>query len=143
MAAVEALSGALAEALRRGRERFNARFAQARALGKPVDAGAFGQLLRDGVAPLVEAVGRVQRERLRADRWLTPERAAAPPARRELRIVRAVSGFRGFGGVFLTPPRVSSVDGTLIASDRESSWAIIADALGTSLQRCVAPGFSR
>ena len=76
-------------------------------------------------------------ERLRDDRWLTPAAAFAPPVEnRELKILALAGGFRGFGGLFRTPP-VVTVDtaGNLIAHDHECSWSIIADAFGTSLER--------
>lgn len=82
-------------------------------------------------------------ERLRADRWLTPERAALPPTRRELRVVRAVSGFRGFGGAFLTPPLVANVGGMLVARDREGSWFITADVFGEYVGRVSPPAKPR
>lgn len=52
-----------------------------------------------------------------------------------LRVVARVGGFRGFGGVFLSPPEVVVRDGLLYAYDHEFCWSIHADAFGTTLKR--------
>jgi hypothetical protein len=60
MAEVEKLiAGPLAEALAKGRERYNARFAQARRMNRRLEPADFSRVLTDLVAPLVEAVARV------------------------------------------------------------------------------------
>jgi hypothetical protein len=100
-------------------------------LEEPIDAGQVPAIL----------------ERLRADRWLTPAAALAPRVTtRELKILALAGGFRGFGGLFRTPPKVTvDTAGNLIAHDLEEFWSIVADAFGTSLERLAAkpvPGVS-
>lgn len=70
--------------------------------------------------------------RLKADPWLNPG-AAAQPVR--LLVVRRVGAFRGFGGVFATPPTVSYVDGQWFASDGTGCWQLHADRFGAALTR--------
>lgn len=65
----------------------------------------------------------------RADPWASK---AVGPSRRP-RQVAMVGGFRGFGGPFLTPPRVSFSDGQFIVSDVERRWEMIADRFGSTL----------
>ena len=75
-------------------------------------------------------------DRMQADPWLKPERALGAPGKRTLRIVSVAGGFRGFGGVFRTPPRVTAArGGGLIARDLDDHWLLEADVFGTSLQR--------
>lgn len=78
-------------------------------------------------------------DQLRANPWIHPNAATGEPARPELRIVATVGGFRGFGGVFLTPPLLAREDGRFIASDSEASWFVHADACGATLLRRGAP----
>ena len=56
--------GALADALGRERETFNARFASAKALYPALDGEYFATHLRDAVAPVVEVVSRARPERV-------------------------------------------------------------------------------
>ena len=46
-----------------------------------------------------------------------------------------VGGFVGFGGPFTSPPRLTLLEGTLVAHDHESAWEIHADAFGALLHR--------
>jgi len=91
-----------------------------RALGiHAVDTASFEQALR----------------RLQDDPWLTPANALLPERAGEVRIVAIVSGFRGFGGVFLTPPVVFAAESDqLIARDDQHAWSIVADVFGSHLQ---------
>ena len=75
-------------------------------------------------------------ERLRQDRWLAPAAAARPSeAAKQLRVVATVGAFRGFGGVFVEPPRVLLHDGDWIAYDREACWLVMADLFGATFHR--------
>ena len=75
-------------------------------------------------------------ERLRNDPWLSPTDALRPAREGRLRIVATVSGFRGFGGAFLTPPLVErTAAGALVARDAEAAWLVTADLFGASLRR--------
>lgn len=58
--------GALAQALERGRERFNARFALAKRLDRNLDPGAFSAHLRTCLAPIADAVSAARPERVEA-----------------------------------------------------------------------------
>lgn len=60
------IEGALAESLARGRERYNARFAESRASNAPVDEGEFAVFLTDVVAPIAESVASVAPEKVDA-----------------------------------------------------------------------------
>lgn len=75
-------------------------------------------------------------ERLMIDPWLSPA-AAIESGNREkrLRIVSTVGAFRGFGGVFVSPPEVALSEGELVAFDKENCWAITADLFGATFHR--------
>lgn len=86
-------------------------------------------------------------QRLEADPWLTPENAIEPGPKR-LRIAARVGAFRGFGGLFLRPPRVLSIGDDLFVTDGQSCWSLHADAFGAVFQRVAEtpraePGNSR
>lgn len=75
-------------------------------------------------------------ERLITDPWLAPAAAAeSEPRERRLRIVAVVGAFRGFGGVFVSPPEVALSEGEIVAFDNENCWAITADLFGATLRR--------
>lgn len=66
---------------------------------------------------------------LRVDRWHQP----GEPARTEPRVMGELGGFRGFGGPFLTLPRlVANVDG-LFVQEGERVWLLSADSFGATL----------
>jgi hypothetical protein len=73
--------------------------------------------------------------RLSADPWLHPAEAARGIAERRLRLVARVGAFRGFGGSFLRPPRLTLADGHLFAYDGEACWVVHADLFGATLHR--------
>ena len=77
------------------------------------------------------------RKRLLADPWFDPAAppllAGAPAGR--LRVVAQAGAFRGFGGVFLEPPRVAAAgEHFLVRSDNES-WLLTADVFGATFHR--------
>lgn len=74
--------------------------------------------------------------RLHADPWWDP--AAPPPPAPALKMERRVGAFRGFGGEFLTPPRVVAGDGFFQVQEREENWALFADIYGAVLRRLPA-----
>ncbi|MFL6273681.1 MAG: hypothetical protein ACJ74G_00615 [Blastocatellia bacterium] len=76
-------------------------------------------------------------ERLRQDRWLAPAAAASqsPDKEKRLRVVAVVGAFRGFGGVFVEPPRVRLHDSEWLAYDREGCWLVTADLFGATFHR--------
>jgi hypothetical protein len=75
-------------------------------------------------------------ERLRQDRWLAPMSAMnSADKEKRLRVVAAVGAFRGFGGVFVEPPRVLRRAGEWLAYDRETCWLVMADLFGATFHR--------
>ncbi|MFV2045265.1 MAG: hypothetical protein ACC700_18785 [Anaerolineales bacterium] len=67
-----------------------------------------------------------------ADPWFNPSVRIKTSA---LNIVSVAGGFKGFGGPFVTPPRVYRDGHMLMAADSESSWSIHADCFGTQFKR--------
>jgi hypothetical protein len=75
-------------------------------------------------------------EKLMADPWLAPASAGLDaPARKALRLVSAVGAFRGFGGDFERPPKVTRSDGQFFVYDGENCWTFTADLFGATLHR--------
>lgn len=73
---------------------------------------------------------------LKENPWLRPEDfRAAPSEKKRLRLVKVCGGFRGTGGPFLTPPRVTLREGALVVWDRAFLWELHADAFGAVFQR--------
>ena len=67
---------------------------------------------------------------LRDDAWYDPDRegsSTGPVARS--------GGFRGYGGPFLVPPIIASLDGHWIASSGNDHWLLVADAFGATFHR--------
>lgn len=74
--------------------------------------------------------------RLRQDPWLAPAAAGLPPNQeKRLRVVAVVGAFRGFGGVFVEPPRVLLNNGEWLAYDREHCWKVTVDLFGATFHR--------
>ena len=80
---------------------------------------------------------RVVLQRLRSDPWLRPEEVCGngEGVARRLRLVARVGAFRGFGGTFLRPPRLTFSDGQIFTNDGEAYWVMHADAFGRTLHR--------
>jgi hypothetical protein len=68
--------------------------------------------------------------RLEQDPWFVP---SSPEL--GFRVVGNVGSFRGFGGAFLMPPRVSRVGQELFVSSGEDAWLLALDAFGCTLHR--------
>jgi hypothetical protein len=75
-------------------------------------------------------------ERLSSDRWSSALSAVATAEQAHLEQVCEFGAFRGFGGDFLSPPRVFAEKGWLYVTDSQSVWWIIADRHGWMLSRC-------
>jgi hypothetical protein len=73
------------------------------------------------------------RARLDGDPWFVPSLAAGDARGRT--IVRAVGAFRGFGGVFLQPPRIVRRAAQLIVTSSDEAWVLTADAFGATFHR--------
>jgi hypothetical protein len=72
---------------------------------------------------------------LKADPWLRPESNLQSPIS-NLQIVSRVGAFRGFGGLFLTPPKVTSTpEGQFVVWDGDQAWLLTADLFGATLHR--------
>ena len=74
--------------------------------------------------------------RLNADPWYRPESSPAQP---QLTIVARVGAFRGFGGLFLAPPRVSLAQEHFVIHESDNDWLLTADAFGATLHRYERP----
>jgi hypothetical protein len=74
-------------------------------------------------------------EHLRADPWFDPAETGAAASRRELKIVGRAGAFRGFGGLFLAPPRVACLGGQFIVSEGDDRWLLSADRFGATFHR--------
>ena len=73
-------------------------------------------------------------ERLSAHRWYSPRHKTLPEEKR-VGIVATPGGFRGFGGPFMAPPKVTVCDGTLCLFDGKDDWVLHADTFGATLHR--------
>lgn len=71
-------------------------------------------------------------EALQANRWFNPN---SPSSTVYLKLVGRVGAFRGFGGLFLTPPAVCVLNGQLFARSGEETWLLMADAFGATFHR--------
>jgi hypothetical protein len=70
-------------------------------------------------------------QRLQDDRWWRPGRL---PSDRPV-VAHRIGGFRGFGGPFLSPPRVGTRDGHIVVCAGREAWTAHADAWGATLTR--------
>jgi hypothetical protein len=74
-------------------------------------------------------------ERLADDPWLRPMDAVLEDPPRELRIVARAGAFRGFGGLFMTPPTVTTAGEHFIVRDGDARWLLTADVFGATFHR--------
>lgn len=75
-------------------------------------------------------------DQLRGDPWLSPWVAAsAANGNRRLKITAVVGAFRGFGGLFMSPPEVVLSNGDFYVFDNENCWLMTADLFGATLHR--------
>jgi hypothetical protein len=70
-------------------------------------------------------------EKLRRDRWWRPGHTLSDRPR----VVHRVGAFRGFGGTFLSPPRLGTRDDHIVIRAGDDAWALHADAWGATLTR--------
>ena len=73
-------------------------------------------------------------EKLRADPWHLPGR----PTRVNDMVAR-VGKFRGYGGLFPLPPRVTGNDGQILVRSGDTQWLLCADAFGATFHRIFTP----
>jgi len=91
------------------------------ALGLPVD---YPQ-------PLEEVISR-----LRSSPWQLPVGPAQEP---QLKLVKRVGAFRGFGGLFIVPPIAEPAGEHFLVTDGEGTWLLTADAFGATFHRITKP----
>jgi len=70
------------------------------------------------------------------DPWLNPkEFSKGIKQEKRLRVVSVVGAFRGFGGLFIAPPKITYCDGQFLVYDSENWWAMTADVFGATFHR--------
>lgn len=75
-------------------------------------------------------------ERLKNDPWLAPWSASQQGQRsKRLKIASVVGAFRGYGGLFVSPPEVFLSDNDFYVYDNEYCWLMTADLFGATLHR--------
>jgi hypothetical protein len=70
------------------------------------------------------------RDRLRADPWYVPGQEETPRG-----LAARVGAFRGFGGLFVEPPRVAALGGQIFVHSAGEFWLLCADACGATFHR--------
>jgi hypothetical protein len=109
--------------------------ATARQLDPPLATRALGLPEGTSAADLAGVI-----DRLAENPWISPTYALANAADpRRLRIALRAGAFRGFGGTFLRPPSVAFEHDHFLVSDGESTWMLLADLHGSTLQRIDNP----
>ena len=83
------------------------------------------------------------RERLVADPWFDP---AAPVAAGNgetprVQVMAQAGAFRGFGGVFIEPPRVAAAADHFLVRSGEGNWLLTADLFGATFHRAETADF--
>jgi hypothetical protein len=74
--------------------------------------------------------------KLKQDPWLAPWSASQNETReKQLKIASVVGAFRGYGGLFISPPEVLSSAGDFYVFDNENCWMMTADLFGATLHR--------
>jgi hypothetical protein len=73
--------------------------------------------------------------RLKGNVWLKARAAAGQQEDAAIRCVGMPGAFTGFGGLFARPPIVTLQGERLLASDRQSTWELRADAYGAWFRR--------
>jgi hypothetical protein len=90
-----------------------------------LDPAIAGRLVGDGHD------WRDLRDRLARDVWWDP----SSPDQAVPRVTRTVGSFRGFGGLFVEPPRVAAADGRILVTAAGDCWELAADIFGATLHR--------
>jgi hypothetical protein len=75
-------------------------------------------------------------ENLQKDPWLAPWAASQEGQHnKRLKIASIVGAFRGYGGLFVSPPEVFLSDNEIYVFDNEYCWLMTADLFGATLHR--------
>lgn len=73
---------------------------------------------------------------LEQDPWLKPDEFSNKIKKeKRLRVISVVGAFRGFGGLFIAPPKVTYSDGQFLVFDSEYWWAMTADCFGATFHK--------
>jgi len=74
---------------------------------------------------------------LRASEWFDPAKPDGPDRKGALRQVATIGAFRGLGGQFIVPPRVTRVAGNFHVLSGDETWLLTADLYGATFHRLV------
>jgi len=85
-----------------------------------------------------EAGWRAVREKLRGNPWHDPQDA---PERSGARIAAHVGAFRGWGGLFVEPPRLAAVGTDFLVRSVDDCWLLMADCYGATFHRATLTEF--
>ena len=78
------------------------------------------------------------KERLHTDVWFRPGQEIVKGT-----AAARIGGFRGFGGLFIEPPRVAAHDGQVFVRSKDECWLLTADAFGATFHRTAPEDFAR
>ncbi|WP_353566319.1 hypothetical protein [Haloferula sargassicola] len=84
------------------------------------------ELALEAVGAPVDKTWHEVRDAYLADPWFTFEKHDS---------TRKVGAFRGYGGLFVTPPRVSRSGPHLLVRSGDEAWILLADAFGATFHR--------
>lgn len=73
--------------------------------------------------------------RLEADPWMHPANAIKENSPKKKFLLKRIGKFIGFGGEFLTPPKVEFLDNEFIVYDAKNFYVLFSDIFGSHLQR--------
>jgi hypothetical protein len=75
------------------------------------------------------------RQRLLANPWFDPSNPEDQLIAAPVRVAAQVGAFRGFGGLFTKPPRVTAAGEHFLVCSGEEGWLLTADAFGATFHR--------
>jgi hypothetical protein len=77
------------------------------------------------------------REQMECDPWFDPENAIAlqQDTAVRLRVGQRAGAFKGFGGLFLEPPKVTGFGAHFLVSSGGEHWLLVADLFGATFHR--------
>jgi hypothetical protein len=79
--------------------------------------------------------------RLSADPWLDPASSQARAS--GFRVAASVGSFRGFGGLFIEPPRLCPAGEHFLVNSGDGYWLLTADAFGATFHRASKEEFNQ
>ncbi|MBK8394308.1 MAG: hypothetical protein IPL26_03560 [Leptospiraceae bacterium] len=92
-----------------------------------------------GIALGIANIKSINREKfitkLSSDLWMSPENALKENSPNKKFLLKRVGSFTGFGGEFITPPKVELIDHEFIISDSKNFYVLFTDIFGSHLQR--------